>query len=333
MPNCLSDFVDQLEAAGPPAAPASLQKGTDALFSSLINNELQLRVGPDGLLLARQAISDYFRAVQLCRENNPVEAQAQLHCCDALLASLPSAALDFVQLFRMGAWSNYYYKIRQSERAINLLCEGFGLSATLERQGYPAFLYWRIGQLLNISTVLFKEKSYENGHQLLKNAIVFTHSGEATGLLIDDWHGVAITTVRTLQESALDQLFGQLARQNMLLLPHETYDSTYYHRFFFAQLLAEMETETYNRMVLYNWLHAKVSYEEEGLVGFLTNTLNFITDPAITRDYDLFKVNLLAQVRLFTLQQVPGSTILANRIQHFSDLHFSDRLGKVISLA
>jgi len=333
MPNCLSDFVGQLEAAGPPAAPASLNKGADALFSSLINTELQARVGPAGLLLARQAVSDYFRAVQLCRENNPAGAQAQLHHCDAQLASLPSAALDFVQLFRLGAWSNYYYKTQQNERAINLLREGFGLSAALERQGYPAFLYWRIGQLLNISTVLFKEKSYENGHQLLKNAIVFTHAGEATDLLMDDWHGVAITSVRTLQESALDQLFGQLARQNILLLHHETYGSAYYHRVFFAQLLAEMETETYNRMVLYNWLHAKVSYEEEGLLGFLTNALNFITDPAITRDYDLFKVNLLAQARLYTLQQAPGSVLLADRIKHFSDSHFSDRLGKVISLA
>jgi hypothetical protein len=333
MSNCLSDFVDQLEAAGPLAAPASLNNGADALFSSLINNELQLRVGPDGLLLARQAVSDYFKAVQLCRENNPAGAQVQLHHCDALLASLPSAATDFVRLFRIGAWSNYYYKTRQSELAISLLREGFGISAALERQGYPAFLYWRIGQLLNISTVLFKEQAHENGHQLLKNALVFTHSGEATGLLTDDWHGVAITTVRTLQESALDQLFGQLARQNILLLHHETYDSAYYCRFFFAQLLAEMETETYNRMVLYNWLHAKVSYQEEGLLDFLTNTLNFITDPAITRDYDVFKVNLLAQARLYTLQQAPGSKVLADRIKHFSDAHFSDRLGKVISLA
>jgi hypothetical protein len=330
MNKCLLKFVEQLEAAEL-TAPLG-ESGPDNLFSTLVNRELQKHVGAVGLQQARQAVSQYFRAVQLCRENNMAAAHAHLQQCDGLLCELPAAALDFVRLFQLGAWSNYYYKAQQSLRAIELLREGFLISAALERQGYPAFLYWRIGQLFNITTVLFREKSYDEGHYLLKNAVVFTYSGYATDLIIDDWSAQAIHTVPTLQENALDQLFGQVARQNIALMKHETYNEAYYYHFFFKPLLLDMETETYNRMVLYNWMHAKVSYIEEGLSDFLDNALNFVISSDVTQEFNIFKINLLAQVRSHILHYLPADTMLANRLQLFADENFMDRQGKAIRI-
>jgi hypothetical protein len=332
MANCLAAFVEHLVTMEAPVAPQSKNINSEGLFGALVNNELKGRFEAARIEQAASLTTSYYKAVELCRANQLPAAHAQLLHCDELLGHLPAEATAFLLLARAGAWSNYYYKAQQGSRAIDVLCEGFQISAALERQGYSVFLYWRIGQLFNVTTVLFKQQALVQAHQLLKDSLVFTHSGQVKNLLIDDWGGTAIGEVRILQESCLDQLFGQVARQNTLLMAHEDYGNAYYYRFFFEELLREMEAETYNRVVLYNWMHAKASYEQEGLRAFLDNTLDFLTDPSITRDYDVYKVNLLAQVRWSIRQQLPHEPQLAEQIRHFSDANYRDWAGNRIRL-
>lgn len=332
MADCLLSFVEHLNSLNKLVAPGSNSVNSEKLFGALINNELRARVGTEDIQRAASLVTDYYRAVELCRANQLAAAQAQLQRCDEHLQTLPSESTAFVLLSRAGAWSNYYYKAQQSSQAIEVLREGFHTSAALERQGYSVFLYWRIGQLFNITTVLFKEKNFEQAHHLLKNALKFAYSGQASDLLIDDWYAQPVDSVRLLQESCLDQLFGQVAQQNTRLMEHEQYGNSYYCHFFFNELLVAMEAETYNRVVIYNWMYAKVSYEEQGLRAFLDNTMDFITDPAITRDFDVFKVNLLAQVQWALQQQFPHDQQLTEQVKRFSDANFTDRLGNVIRL-
>lgn len=322
MDNCLSEFVEQITTLEQVPPPANPHISSEVLFAALINDELKIHVGVEGLQQARQVLNHFNKGVQYCRENNLLDAYSYLQYCDKQLAELPPAAHDFVTLFRNAAWSNYYYKANQGKQAIELLREGFLLSAELERQGYPAFLYWRIGQLFNITTLLFKEKDYEAGHSLLKNALIFTYSGKVKDLLIDDWDGLAVSQVRTLQESSLNQLFVQVARQNTSLMHCKQYDNQYYYNFFFEQFLLEMEAETYNRMVIYNWMHAKASYIQLGLRDFLINTWDFLTDPNITGEYNIFKANLLAQVRYTILSQWPQDVVLVEKLERFSEANF-----------
>ena len=295
----------------------------ESLYAALINNQMQTHAGPEGLEQIGRLSREYTTAVQLCRASKLPLAYTQLQHADAQLAQLPAAAKALATLTRSGAWSNYYYKAQDGKQAIEVLRHGFGLSAAIERQGCPAFLYWRIGHLFNIVTVLFRSQDYEAGYRLLKNALTFVHSGQATDLLIEDWNGVPIESVPILQENCLNQLFGQLALQNMLHMSHDRYGDAFYHAFFFRQFLLDMEAETYNRTVIYNWMYAKASYAEQGMHAFLENTLEFLTDTAITREYDLFKVNLLAQLKWLVLQQ-PHHSQLAERIQLLSDTAYGD---------
>ncbi|WP_460584082.1 hypothetical protein [Hymenobacter arcticus] len=332
MDNCLSAFVEHLVTLDKHVAPKGTSISSEGLFGALVKNELRARVAAESIDQAADLVNSYYQAVELCRSHQLPAAETQLLHCDERLRSLPAEASAFVLLSRAGAWSNYYYKVQRGEQAIEVLREGFRISADLERRGYAVFLYWRIGQLFNVTTVLYKQQALERAHHLLRNSLVFTYSGRATDLLIDDWPGPAVGEVRVLQESCLDQLFGQLARQNTLLMAHEQYGNAYYYQFFFKQLLHEMEAETYNRVVLYNWMHAKASYQEEGLRAFLDNTLDFLTDPAITRDYDIYKVNLLAQVSWSIRQQRPHDAQLTAQVKQFSDANYSDWLGNRIRL-
>jgi len=320
---CLADFVDQLQAEELVMAVRDSFVKPETLYAALINNQMQTHAGPEGLEQVSQVSRDYFKGVELCRASQLPLAYTHLQQCDTQLAHLPAAAKALATLTRNGAWSNYYYKAQEGEQAIEVLRQGFVLSAEIERQGCPAFLYWRIGHLFNIVTVLFRSQEYEAGYRLLKNALIFVHSGQATDLLTEDWNGVPIDSVPVLQENCLNQLFGQLALQNMRHMSHDRYGDAFYHAFFFRQLLLEMEAETYNRTVIYNWMYAKASYAEQGIHAFLENTLEFLTDTAITREYDLFKVNLLAQVK-WLAQQEPHNTQLAERIQLLSDTAYGD---------
>ena len=331
----LHAFVAKLRTLAPDKAAARKPSNinSQSLFAALLNNELRAQAGDAGFAQADQVVSKYFKAVLLCRKSELAAALAQLQATDALLPALPAATRSFVTLFQLSAWGNYYYKAQQSSRAIDLLRQGLHISATLERQGYPAFIYRRLEQLYNIIAMVFRDGQLGQAHELLTNTLAFTHSGQARELLIDDWDAAILGQVPVLRETSLATLFGLLASQNTRLMSHPLHHNAYYHRVFFQPLLREMETTTYNRTVLHNWLYAKASYEEQGLGAFLDNTLLFLSDPDITSAYDGLKANLLAQAIWSINQQPTGHHQLIATIRNFSEVNLADHTGLPIKLA
>jgi len=329
-------FVQKLTSLAPrrPVAPRPQGVDVQALYTTLFNNQLKAQVGPEAYKVAGGLVAQYYKAVQRCRQHDLPGALAQLRHTDAQLAQLPAAAVEFVTLFQLSAWGNYYYKTNEPARGIAAMQQGLSISAGLERRGYQVFIYRRIEQLWNIATIQLKEQQYDEAHTLLKNALTFLHSGRAQGLLIDDWDGELLQSVRLFQESTLDESFGRLAKHNTQLLGHATHGHAYYHQVFFRDLLREMATDTYNRTVLYNWLYVKAAYEEQGPEAFLEYALEFLSDPNVAPEYDDLKANLLAQAVWHLQQQpVPQAQPLIATIRHFSETNLADRAGRALKLA
>lgn len=333
----LQSFADKLatfQQQAPLLTDGPRTYNGQALFAALLNNELRAQVG-DAHRQSDYVIAEYFKAVLLCRENNLAAALAQLQRTDALAPTLPAGTEDFAQLFKLSAWGNYYYKTREADRAIALLCEGLVLSASLERRGFGAFIYRRIEQLQNIGNILFKSQRDDEAHELLRNVLTFMHTGHAKGLFTDDWEVATLTYTRILQEGALHAVVRQIAHQNTLYQEHPQYNHAFYHQFFFQDFARELETDTYNRVILYNWAYVKNSYLEQGPAAFLENTLAFLADEAVAINYNNLKVNLLSQVIWCSRQQAPAEVHepIIQSIRSFARQHITDHEGRALRLA
>jgi len=325
-------FLDQLLAL-PPAPPApgpSATPSTQAIFTVLFDRQLREKVGPAAYQQATGVLRQYYRAVELCRQCQLPAAQAQLHQADAQLAQLPAAVRDFVTLFHLSAWGNYYYQAHDAPRGIALLRQGLGLSAALERQGY-ALIYRRIEQLLNIGALYARQQRHARAHALLRSTLTFVHAGRAEGLLLDDWNAADLQRVRAYQEHTLDETFARLATQNMALLAHPAYGDDYHYAFFFRDLLHQLHPDTYNRTILHNWLYVKASYYQQGPAAFLENTLTFVGDAEIAPEYGIFKANLLAQASHHLRQAGESPARLAPLRARAATL--LDRKGRPVQLA
>ncbi|MCA8832857.1 hypothetical protein [Hymenobacter pini] len=336
MSSFIPAFVEQLTALRySRTTPEQLRTpDTQALFTALFNNQLKAQVGPEVAEQASQLVAHYYKAVQLCRKNELTAALAQLHLTDARQAGLPAPAVEFVTLFQLSAWGNYYYKNGEGTRGIDTLLHGLSISARLEQEGYEVFIHRRIEQLHNIATIYLKQQQYEQAHALIKNTLTFVHSGQASGLFIADWDGALLGRVKLFQEATLEDSLGRMAGHNTQLMDHPTYGNEFYYQHYLRDLLRDLATTTYNRLVLHNWLYAKASYFEQGPEAFFRNVLEFLSDPDITPNYDVFRANLLAQAIWAIRQQpVPQQAELIATIQQFSDAHLLDRMGKVIKLA
>jgi hypothetical protein len=329
-------FVQKLTSLPPRRPVAARPQGVDlqGLYRTLFNKQLKAQVGPEAYELASRLVAQFYKAVQHCRQHDLVAALAQLHHTDAQMARLPAAAVDFVTLFQLSAWGNYYYKTNEPEQGIAALTRGMHISAELERQGYQVFIYRRIEQLWNMATIQLKQQQYDEAHTLLKNTLTFVHSGRAQGLFIDDWDSEMLQRIRLFQESTLDETFSRVAKHNTALLGHATHGYAYYHEVFFQDLLREMATDTYNRTVLYNWLYVKAAYVEQGPAAFFEYALDFLADPNVAPEYDDLKANLLAQA-VWHMQQQPTAQAqpLIASIQHFSETTLADRGGQALKIA
>jgi hypothetical protein len=307
----------------------------EALFAALLNNELRAQVGEESYGQAQHVIAEYFKAVLLCRESKLPEALAQLHAADQLRPPLAGNALDYATLFQLSAWGNYYYKAREADRAIELLRQGLCLSADLERRGFGAFIYRRIEQLQNIANILSKQPDPNAAHRLLKNVLTFMYSGRANGLFIDDWDAATLAQTRILQEGTLHSVLRQIADQNTRNMDHPVYDNAFYYNFFYKGLLDELATDTYNRVVLYNWVYVKSSYYEQGPAAFLNNVLEFLADEAIAPNYNVLKANLLSQAIWHCRQQAPADVQqpIITSIRGFARHYITTPEGLAIRLA
>ena len=334
MRTATAHFVDHLAALQPvlAAVPAAAEGlSTQAIFTVLFDRQLREKVGPGAYQQATEALRQYYRAVRLCREEALPAAQAQLQQADELLAALPASVQDFVTLFHLSAWGNYYHKAGNAAQAVLLLHQGLVLSASLERQGYD-LIYRRIEQLLNIGALYAQQQRHACTHALLRNTLAFVHTGQAEGLLIDDWDATAMQRVRAYQEHTLDEVFARLATQNTALLNHDEFGDEYHYAFYFRDLLAQLQPDTYNRTVLHNWLYVKASYYEDGPAAFLDNVLTFVADTEIAAEYGVFKANLLAQAHHHLRQRGEGAAQLA-AIRAFAAHTLLDRKGRAVRLA
>lgn len=322
-------FVAELTALPlrrPEAAPDA-----NALMSKIMGKEMERLMGPEVFHHHDVLATEYSRAVAACRRGDLPAALSQLESTDARVPAVPVAALPLVTLYRYSAWANYYYKVGQGEEAVALLRQGLPISASLERDGCPVLIFRRLDQLLNIATIYLRQERLDEASELLRNILCFVLTGQARGLLIEDWDGAAVRRVRLFQEGVLDEVVSRLATQNMVHMVHPTHGEAYYYDFFFRDLLRDWPTDTYNRVVIYNWLYAKVSYFEQAPAEFLANVLSFVGDAAITPAYDVLRANLLAQV-IVHFQGQPEATPLVRIIRAFAEDRFIDRQGRPLSL-
>jgi hypothetical protein len=335
--NCLQKFADGLTSLNLSETANSLEKNisAQALFSALLQNEIRVQIDSVTWQHMDGVIGQYFEAVLLCRESKLASARAQLELSDTMVPGLEGIVLDFVTLYKLSAWGNYYYKTKEAAKAISLLHQGLTISAKLERKGYHPLIYRRIEQIQNIANIYFKQQDHDSGNKLLNNAIRFVHSGVAEGLLIDDWDTSILNRVHALQEITFRGLISQLVNRNSAYMNDRIYDNAYYYKFFFQELLQELETNTYVRLVSYNWLYVKASYFTQGLDAFCSNSLEFISDPYVSATYDEFKANLLVQ----TIHCIKNNKTLQNsremidRITSFAKLHLNQGATKIIEAA
>jgi len=306
----LQHFAARLAALPAPPADArrELSLDTQALFSALLTNEFKAQYGPAGFAQADAVMRQYNEGVVRCRTGQLPEALAELRRADEQLAALAPALVPYTTLFQLSGWGNYYYKAGEGERAVQLLAQGLGLSAELERQGHQALIYRRIEQLQNIATIYGKQQQVERASQVLKNTAIFIHAGRAHGLFSPDWDAATLGQVPALQETTLYNVCRQLAELDTLRLAQPAGpEADYFHRAVGPELLAGLAPTTYDRTVLYNWLYVKASYYAESPVAFFENVLAFLADAQVAPRYGVFQANLLAQAAAHIRRQAAAA--------------------------
>jgi len=328
----LSVFVEKLTALRRQATPLKTLD-TQALFAALLKNGLLRQAGAEVYGHTTRLADAYTQAVDLGRRGALAEALAQLHRTDEALAALPAGMGEFAELFQLSAWGYYYYKTGESAQGFELLRRGLGLSAALERRGYPALVYRRIEQLQNLARLHSQSQQPELTQQLLKNTLTYLHSGQASGLFIADWDAAAIGQVPALHEATLRSVGNQLAEHSTLTMSHPTCGNAHFYHTVVREVLAQLEATSYGRVVLYNWLYVKASYYEQGPAAFLDNVLTFVSDTEIAREYDLLRANLLAQAIWHMQQQPEPVRPLLEAIRTFAEGHLVDRRGQAIRMA
>ena len=264
------------------------------VFSTLLNAEAVKKMGHEMNNRISEITDTYFNAVLLCRKNKTTEALTVLLQGDATYENFEDEPRQVINLFKISAWANYHYKAGQFNQGIDLLVSGLSLSAKLEATGYEVLQFRRIEQLQNICRILFSSKKYLEGFTLMRSVIRFIISGNTEGLYTREWNHKKFTQIRQMMENTLDSVFIQLAILNSTA--QETpFGDLFYYDFFFKELLETMETDTYNRSILYNWMYVKASYFKEGQEAFLNNISIFLKDDEISPDYNKLKENLLLQ--------------------------------------
>jgi hypothetical protein len=329
-----STFVKSLASLKPRSIDSSVKMmNVSALYTALFNNQLKAQTEPSEYEHASRLVAQYYECVQLCRKHDLASALARLRATDAEIADLAPIAFDFVMLFHLSAWGNYYYKANDEDLAINTLLRGLSISASLERNGYQVFIYRRIEQLQNIATIYLKQQRHDIANALIKNTLIFVHSGVASNLFIHDWDSTMFSSIRILQESTLDEGLCRLAKQNAQFMTHPIYNNEYYYQTFFRDLLLSMQTDTYNRNILYNWMYVKAAYFEEGPDAFFRYSLEFFKDPGVAKDYDELKANLLSQA-VWHVQQIahPQAQVLTGCLIAYSRNNLADRSGKALEI-
>ncbi|MBO9673513.1 MAG: hypothetical protein J7577_08715 [Sphingobacteriaceae bacterium] len=294
MKTAITSFIETLRLNDHYKTADKFAKPQRGVFSILLNAEAAKKMGDEMNDRISEVTDTYFNAVVLCRKNKLTEAHDILLLGDTAFEDFEEEPQCLIRLFKLSAWANYHYKAGQFNQGIDLLVSGLSLSARLEAEGYEILQFRRIEQLQNISRILFSSKKYLEGFTLLRSILRFIINGNTDGLCINDWNHQKFMQIRQMTENTLDSVFIQLAILNSSA--HETpFGDLFYYDFFFKELLETMETDTYNRSILYNWMYIKASYFKEGPESFLNNISIFLKDEEISPDYNKLKENLLLQ--------------------------------------
>jgi len=327
----LNDFIGFLTNTSPDNDAANqTSREFNGIFSFLLGQ--QDKENSSGAQTHR-SIDIYLKAVIACRKDDFATSERLLDEADTLLDTLPEEQI-LPRLFKLSAWANYYYKVGRCEEALALLKKGLYISAELERNGYPILIFRRIEQVQNMARIYHKMGDLESAADLLKSAIVFLYSGKAEGLVIEDWNSKLVQDVRMVQENALDSVFNQLAALNTTLMYDPKYNNEYFYTHYFKLFLAEMPTDVYNRVILYNWMFVKASYFNDDEATYFDNLKSFFGDNEVSSYYDSLKINLLEEVvtGINTDFKENDSAAIA-KIQDYAGTYLKDAFGKPAKIA
>lgn len=319
MKTSTTSFIEMLRLNQHPKSTDKFAKPQRGVFSTLLNAEAAKKMGHKMNNRISEVTDIYFNAVVLCRKNKTTEALTVLLQGDAAFENFEDEPQHVIRLFKISAWANYHYKARQFNRGINLLVAGLSLSAELEIEGYEVLQFRRIEQLQNICRILFSSKKHLEGFTLMRSILRFILTGNAEGLYVKDWSHQKFRQIRQMMESTLDSVFIQLAVLNGSLC-NPPFGNVFYHEFFFEELLGIMETDTYNRCILYNWVYIKTSYLKEGSDAFLSNVIEFISDVNISPEYNALKENLLTNCIDILQTNENSIEIKENILQYINNL-------------
>lgn len=301
----LSEFVDSLSDIVATARIAPRPAPTPSLFVDLLQQRLAEQCGPEAPVQVGSLIEAYSKAVGLCRKEELGAALAHLQGVDHLVAEVPEKQREFLTLFQLSAWGNYYFKNRQADLALAALTEGLNRSAHLEQAGYYPLIHRRIEQLQNIAMIYYRQQQPQAANELLRNTLRFVHSGHAHGLLVAHWDRARLEQVPALQDSTLQYVFQSVAKHNCHSHATPGYGENYYYHFFYQEALAQLAVTTPTRQILRQWLLVKCARLEAGEQAFLQRVLAFFAEPAVAADYGPLKTNLLQQV-VHLIRQAPA---------------------------
>ncbi|MFD2284981.1 hypothetical protein GJU39_17415 [Pedobacter petrophilus] len=285
-------FIETLQKREQLIVSDKFTKPNRGVFSTLLNAEAEKKMGKEVNHQISELTDVYFKAVVLCRKNRKNEALAILLEADNAFEHFDLKPKRILSLFKISAWANYHYKLDEYTKGINLLVAGLSQSAMLEAEGYDVLQYRRIEQLQNICRILFSSKRYLEGFSVMRSVLRFILTGNFEGLYVQEWDYRKFKQIRQMMENTLDSVFIQLAILNNTACD-TLFGNIFYYDFFFKELLEIMETDTYNRSILYNWMYVKASYFKEGKEAFLNNVSTFLKDEEISPDYNKLKENLL----------------------------------------
>ncbi|MCX6212990.1 hypothetical protein [Spirosoma sp.] len=323
-PIWLTDVKDSLKAFRT-ADSVTKFYDTGRLSKLYFDKEGTTYLGKAGFDKAVNVALAYEQAVSVCRTDLE-KGNMRLADADSQLHQLSGDAYIFARLFSLSGWAFYYYKRKQTEKAISFTLEGLNISEYLERRGHRILIYRRFEQHNNLATILFKTNRELEGATLLSGIIELLVAQQTQKLFGGGWDLQAVQHVSYISELSIDG-FVSVAAKHLIEAGASGYKCTEADLFtvLFDQL-PNIEATTQNRAIIYNWLYLKRAFFAGDVKIFCQGVSEFMQED-LDISFDLLKLSLLQNLLLLITKE----TGLINSSIHYelvSYVHQSIKLLK-----
>lgn len=226
----------------------------------------------------------------------------------------------------------FYYKQKKYQKAIDYSLECIVLNEYLIREGVQTLLLRSAEQNRNISRTLFRRGDWQEGAALAKNLLEYLFNNKSKNLYgkifheESQWHSIPY-----IREGYAYECFRGFVSQMIHLDRISNGKTPNLFPYFFGDFT--LETDTPDRLIIFNWLELKTAYHKGDFAEFISDCIEYMNEP-MSQLYDILKISLFLDLNhLIEKSSFKHKKKLQSKISHHLEtkLFMSDNLRNDLS--